>query len=53
MASAGLRISEVLALQLIDVTFCGLVIRESKLRKSRMVALQATVRDVLERYLTA
>ena len=51
MASTGLRISEALALQLSDVTRDGLLIRKTKFRKSRMVALHATVRDALERYL--
>ena len=53
MASTGLRISEALARQLSDVTLDGLVIRETKLRKSRMVALHATIRDALERSLAA
>ena len=53
MASTGLRISEALALQLSDVTRDGLVIRETKFRKSRMVALHSTVRDALDRYLAA
>ena len=40
-------------MQLSDVTLDGLVIRETNFRKSRMVALHATVRDALERYLAA
>jgi hypothetical protein len=40
-----------LALQLEDVTADGLVIRETKFQKSRLLPLHATVRQALDRYL--
>lgn len=52
IASTGLRISEALALQFDDVTAAGLVIRNTKFRKSRLVPLHRTARSGLERYLT-
>lgn len=51
LASTGLRISEALALQLDDVAPAGLLIRNTKFRKSRLVPLHTTVRDGLDRYL--
>lgn len=51
IVSTGLRISEALALQLDDITPAGLLIRNTKFRKSRLVPLHATVRDGLDRYL--
>jgi integrase len=51
IASTGLRISEALALQLSDFTGPGLVVRNTKFRKSRLVPLHATARCGLERYL--
>jgi len=51
IVSTGLRISEALALQLDDITPAGLLIRNTKFRKSRLVPLHTTVRDGLERYL--
>lgn len=42
-----------LALQLDDVTADGLVIRETKFQKSRLLPLHATVRQGLDRYLAA
>ncbi len=51
LASTGLRVSEALALQLDDVTTNGLVIRNTKFRKSRLVPLHPTARAGLERYL--
>ena len=50
IASTGLRISEALALQLPDVTAAGLIVRNTKFRKNRLVPLHATVRRGLERY---
>jgi integrase len=50
LASTGIRISEALALQLDDVTDDGLVIRNTKFRKSRLVPLHPTARDGVERY---
>ena len=51
LASTGLRISEALALQLDDFTSDGLLIRNTKFRKSRLVPIHPTVRKGLERYL--
>ena len=51
MAATGLRISEALALVLDDITPDGLVIRDTKFRKSRMVAMHPTTRDALNGYL--
>ena len=51
IAVTGLRSGEALALTLNDVTPDGLVIRDTKFRKSRMVALHPTARDALNRYL--
>ena len=53
IAATGIRISEALALVPGDITVDGLVIRETKFRKSRMIALHPTTRDALERYLVA
>ena len=52
IAVTGLRISEALALTLNDITPDGLVIRNTKFRKSRMVALHPSTRDALNRCLT-
>jgi len=51
LASTGLRISEALSLRLEDITCDGLVIRETKFKKSRIVPLHATVVAALDRYL--
>jgi len=51
IAATGLRISEALALRLGDVTDDGLVVRETKFRKSRLVPLHPTTRDALHAYL--
>ena len=51
LACTGLRISEALALELEDITSNGLVIRNTKFRKSRLVPLHSTARAGLERYL--
>jgi integrase len=51
LAATGLRVSEALRLKLGDVTDDGLVIRETKFRKSRLVPLHPTVRDALTTYL--
>ncbi len=50
LASTGLRISEALALQLDDITADGLIVRNTKFRKSRLVPLHPTARAGLERY---
>lgn len=51
LAATGLRVSEALDLRLDDVTGDGLVIRESKFRKSRLVPLHPTTAAVLRRYI--
>ena len=51
LAVTGLRISEALNLLLKDVTPDGLLIRETKFRKSRLVPLHPTTIKGLERYL--
>ena len=51
LAATGLRSSEALALTLEDVTDDGLLIRESKFRKSRLVPLHETVQRRLGEYL--
>lgn len=51
LAVTGLRISEALALRFKDVTPDGLVIRETKFRKSRLVPLHATTTAGLQSYL--
>jgi len=53
IAATGLRISEALALRLNDITDTGLVIRETKFRKSRLVPLHPTTRAALDTYLRA
>jgi integrase len=51
LAVTGLRISEALALELKDVTHDGLLVRETKFRKSRLVPLHDTTHRALDRYL--
>lgn len=51
LASTGLRVSEALRLDLDDVTAEGLVVRETKFRKSRLVPLHSSARAALDRYL--
>jgi integrase len=51
IAATGLRISEALALRLGDITAAGLVIRQTKFRKSRLVPLHATTHRALDTYL--
>lgn len=51
LAATGMRIAEALALQLDDVTADGLVIRETKFQKSRLLPLHTTTREALDRYL--
>lgn len=53
LAATGMRVAEALALQLDDVTADGLVIRETKFQKSRLLPLHATVRQAVDRYLVA
>lgn len=51
MAVTGLRSSEALKLTLDDITDDGLIIRESKFRKSRLVPLHETTQVALSQYL--
>ena len=53
IAATGLRISEALALQLGDLTAPGLVIRQTKFRKSRLVPLHPSTHHALNVYLVA
>jgi integrase len=53
IAATGMRIAEALALQLDDVTADGLVIRETKCHKNRLLPLHATTRNALDTYLLA
>jgi integrase len=52
LAATGMRVSEALALRIEDLTDDGLVIRNTKFKKDRLVPLHATTRVALERYLT-
>jgi len=51
LASTGLRISEALNLQIEDVTSEGLVVRNTKFGKSRLLPLHRTTRQALDQYL--
>lgn len=51
LASTGLRISEVLSLRCDDITPDGLVIRETKFKKSRLIPLHESVAQALDCYL--
>lgn len=51
LATTGLRISEALALRVADVTADGLIIRQTKFRKSRLVPLHKTAVEALDGYL--
>lgn len=51
IAATGMRVAEALALRLDDITADGLVIRETKYHKSRMLPLHATVWRALNAYL--
>ncbi len=53
VAATGLRIGEARALMLNDLNREGLVIRDSKFGKSRLVALHPSTRGALNRYLAA
>jgi len=52
IAATGMRISEALALRLEDVTEDGLLVRETKFRKSRQLPLHDTTQRALEAYLS-
>lgn len=51
LSATGLRISEALKLTIADVTGDGLLIRETKFRKTRLVPLHDTAAPGLQRYL--
>jgi len=51
LACTGLRVSEAIRLRVEDVTPDGILIRNSKFRKSRLVPLHQTARAGLTRYL--
>jgi integrase len=51
LAATGLRISEALKLQMSDITEDGLLIRETKFQKSRLVPLHASAHQGLRQYL--
>jgi len=51
LAVTGLRISEALKLQVADMTSDGLLIRETKFRKTRLTPLHHSAAAGLERYL--
>lgn len=51
LACTGLRISEALALRFDDITSDGLLVRETKFHKERLVPLHETAMDGLEDYL--
>jgi integrase len=53
LAATGMRIAEALTLQIDDVITDGLVVRETKFQKSRLLPLHATARLALDRYLVA
>jgi integrase len=51
VACTGLRISEALHLALADITADGLVVRETKFRKTRLVPVHDTTAAAIDRYL--
>ncbi|KAG0188573.1 hypothetical protein DFQ28_004618 [Apophysomyces sp. BC1034] len=51
LAATGLRISEAIGLRFQDITADGLVIRNAKFQKNRLVPLHLTTEAALERYL--
>lgn len=52
LAATGMRISEALALHLDDVTTDGLIIRQTKFQKSRLLPLHTTTRAALDEYVS-
>jgi len=52
IAATGMRISEALALRIDDVTTDGLLIRQTKFHKSRLLPLHDTTRRALDSYLS-
>ena len=53
LAATGMRIADALTLQIDDVIADGLVVRQTKFQKSRLLPLHATARLALDRYLVA
>jgi integrase len=53
LAATGMRISEVLALRLADVTDDGLIVDKTKFKKSRLLPLHPSTRRALDTYLAA
>jgi integrase len=53
LAATGLRISEALALKRQDLTDDGLIVRDAKFAKSRLLPLHPSTRAALDRYLAA
>jgi integrase/recombinase XerD len=53
LVCTGLRISEALNLRLDDITIDGLIVRDTKFKKNRLVPLHQTTRLGLEKYLTS
>jgi len=51
LSVTGIRISEALSLRINDITCDGLVIRETKFKKNRLVPLHETANAGLQRYL--
>lgn len=51
VATTGMRRSEAVSLRLSDITADGLIVRETKYRKSRLVVLHCSAREALERYI--
>ncbi|MGY3133891.1 integrase [Bradyrhizobium sp. USDA 4501] len=51
LTATGMRIAEALALRIEDVTADGLVVRQTKFQKSRLLPLHATARLALDGYL--
>jgi integrase len=53
LAVTGMRVSEARALHLQDVTVDGLLIRQTKFHKSRLLPVHETTREALEHYLSS
>lgn len=51
LACTGLRISEAIRLRFSDITPDGLIVHNTKFRKSRLVVLHSSARSALEQYL--
>jgi len=51
IAATGMRVSEAITIRLPDVTDDGLIIAQTKFKKSRLLPLHTTTRRALDRYL--